>query len=105
LLTDWGVLDLFRDELIVDKEIGESKVTHLRHLQSVLALSFDELTFIDDKVNHLDAVSPLGVRCGLASWGYNGPREHASARARGYVVCNLGDAERLLFGPTGSPED
>jgi phosphoglycolate phosphatase-like HAD superfamily hydrolase len=103
LLVDWGVRDLFPDERIVDKEIGVSKVTHLRHLQSVLGLPFGELTFVDDKVNHLDSVSPLGVRCGLAAWGYNGPRERASARARGYLVCNLGDAEGLLFGPASSP--
>jgi phosphoglycolate phosphatase-like HAD superfamily hydrolase len=99
LLTDWHVRDLFRDELIVDKEIGESKVIHLQHLQSVLGFPFAEFTFVDDKVNHLESVSPLGVRCGLAAWGYNGPREQTAARARGYLVCTLGDAERLLFGP------
>ena len=51
------------------------------------------MSFVDDKVNHLDAVSPLGVRCFLAGWGYNGPREHRLARERGYGICSLGDFE------------
>ena len=56
-----------------------------------------EITFIDDKVNHLDAVSELGVRCALAAWGYNGARERELARERGYLVCTLGDVEATLF--------
>jgi hypothetical protein len=56
------------------------------------------MTFVDDKVNHLDAVAPLGVRCALSAWGYNGPREHELARARGYRVCSLADVESQLFG-------
>jgi hypothetical protein len=56
------------------------------------------MTFLDDKVNHLDSVSPLGVRCGLAAWGYNGPREHGLALERGYLVCRLDDVEAQLFG-------
>jgi hypothetical protein len=54
--------------------------------------------FVDDKVNHLDDVSRLGVRCGLATWGFNGPREEALARAAGHLVCTLDDAEEQLFG-------
>jgi hypothetical protein len=57
-----------------------------------------ELTFVDDKVNHLDTVAPLGVRCALAAWGHNGPREHSLARNRGYLVCTLADVEAQLFG-------
>jgi phosphoglycolate phosphatase-like HAD superfamily hydrolase len=97
LLEDHGLDDLFPDERVMDKETGHSKTAHLRHLQAVLGVPFPELTFVDDKVNHLDAVAPLGVRCALAGWGYNGAREHELARRRGYVLCSLEDAERLLF--------
>ena len=38
---------------------------------------------MDDKVNHLEAVAPLGVRCALAAWGYNGAREQDRAREAG----------------------
>jgi hypothetical protein len=40
------------------------------------------------------------VRCALSAWGYNGPREHALARAHGHRVCTLDDFETQLFGPT-----
>jgi hypothetical protein len=43
-------------------------------------------------------VAPLGVRCALAAWGYNGERELRHARARGYLVCTLDDVDRQLFG-------
>jgi len=98
LLEDWGLRDLFDEGRIADKETGESKVRHLERLQRALDLPFAGLTFVDDKVNHLEAVAPLGVRCGLAAWGYNGPREHAVARERGHLVCTVEDAEPLLFG-------
>lgn len=102
LLADWGAAGLFPPELVFDKEAGESKVAHLRCVQERLRLPFAELTFVDDKVNHLEAVSPLGVRCGLAAWGYNGPREHERARALGYLVCRLEEVEPLLFASCGS---
>jgi phosphoglycolate phosphatase-like HAD superfamily hydrolase len=102
LLADHGLDDVFPDERLMDKETGRSKTAHLRRLQALLEIPFEELTFVDDKVNHLDAVAPLGVQCVLAAWGYNGSREHRLARERGYVVCPLEDADRLLFGGRGS---
>jgi phosphoglycolate phosphatase-like HAD superfamily hydrolase len=101
LLEDHGLADLFPDERLMDKETGHSKAAHLRHLQARLAIPFPSITFVDDKVNHLDAVSSLGVRCALAGWGYNGRREHELARERGYLVCSLEDAESRLFARDG----
>ncbi len=98
LLRDYGVAELFREELVLDKETGESKVAHLEYLQRELELPFPEMTFIDDKVNHLDCVAPLGVRCALAVWGYNASREHALARRDGYLLCSLADVDAQLFG-------
>jgi phosphoglycolate phosphatase-like HAD superfamily hydrolase len=99
MLEGYGITDLFPAELILDKESGQQKTAHLRTLRDRLDVDFAELTFVDDKVNHLDAVAALGVRCALAMWGYNGPREYALARKRGYLLCSLDDAERKLFGP------
>lgn len=98
LLEDHGLAGLFPDERLMDKETGRSKAAHLRHLQAALGIPFPEITFVDDKVNHLDAVATLGVRCVLAAWGYNGSREHELARRRGYAVCSLDSAAGLLFG-------
>ncbi len=100
LLGEYGVADLFAPELVLDKEAGVTKVAHHEHLARRCGVAFPEMTFVDDKVNHLDAVGALGVRCALSAWGYNGPREHALARVHGHQVCTLDDVEAQLFGPT-----
>ena len=97
LLGRYGVSDLFPPDRVLDKDTGVSKQAHLRALSERLSCPFPELTFVDDKVNHLESVAPLGVRCGLAAWGYNGPREQRRALACGYRVLTLEDAEAQLF--------
>ena len=98
LLARYGVADLFPTERVLDKETGKSKTAHLAALQARVALPFRDITFVDDKVNHLDFAAPLGVRCALAAWGYNGPREQQLARSHGYLVCQLSDVEQKLYG-------
>jgi phosphoglycolate phosphatase-like HAD superfamily hydrolase len=97
LLHAYGIGDLFDDERLLDKETGVSKSAHLEHLRGRFGVDYAEITFLDDKVNHLDDVAKLGVRCGLAAWGYNGEREARLARARGHLVCSLDDVEEQLF--------
>jgi phosphoglycolate phosphatase-like HAD superfamily hydrolase len=98
LLRGYGIDDLFPEGRVLDKETGVSKASHLEHLHRTSGIDFPEMAFVDDKVNHLDAVAPLGVNCCLAAWGYNGPREAALARSRRYRVCALEDVEAQLFG-------
>jgi phosphoglycolate phosphatase-like HAD superfamily hydrolase len=98
LLRDYGIEDLFPEGRVLDKETGVHKDSHLRHLHRTLGVGYSEMMFVDDKVNHLDTVAELGVRCALASWGYNGAREVALARDRGYLICTLEDVESQLFG-------
>jgi phosphoglycolate phosphatase-like HAD superfamily hydrolase len=102
LLREYGVADLFRDDLVLDKEAGVTKVAHHEHLARHCGVAYPEMTFVDDKVNHLDAVASLGVRCALSAWGYNGPREHRLARDHGHRICSLDDVESQLF---GAPSD
>jgi len=98
LLRDYGIEDLFPNGRVLDKETGVHKDSHLRHLHRTLGVDYSEMTFVDDKVNHLETVAELGVRCALASWGYNGEREVALARDRGYLICTLEEVESQLFG-------
>jgi len=98
LLTHYGIAELFPEGTILDKEAGVTKAAHMEHLARTRGVDYREITFVDDKVNHLDSVAPLGVRCALATWGYNGPREHALASAHGHLLCTLADAEVQLFG-------
>ena len=97
LLRDYGIEALFSEDRVLDKEAGRHKDAHLRHLHVAFDVPYAEMVFVDDKVNHLDIVSELGVGCALAAWGYNGNREIRLARERGYRVCTLEDVEAQLF--------
>jgi phosphoglycolate phosphatase-like HAD superfamily hydrolase len=97
LMRDYGIEALFPPERVFDKETGVHKDAHLRQLRETVGVAYDEMVFVDDKVNHLDRVAGLGVQCALAAWGYNGEREIELARQRGYRVCTLENAEQQLF--------
>ena len=97
LLQRYGIDDLFAPDRILDKEEGRSKRAHLERLARRTGHAFPEITFVDDKLNHLDAVASLGVRCALAAWGYNGPREVEAARSAGYLVLRPEDMEAKLL--------
>lgn len=98
LLAAHGLDNLFPPELVLDKETGVHKTAHLEALRTRLGTDFSHITFVDDKVNHLQRVSGLGVRPVLACWGLNTPREHDLARRLGYATATLDTAEDVLFG-------
>jgi len=97
LLASYGIGDLYPPGSILDKEAGANKHAHFERLHGETGLSYREMLFIDDKVNHLDSVAALGVRCGLAGWGYNGERERRLARDAGHTIFELGDLEQQIF--------
>jgi phosphoglycolate phosphatase-like HAD superfamily hydrolase len=99
LLDDYGLGTLFPAGYVVDKDTGVSKRAHILYLAEREGCEASEVTFIDDKVNHLQDVAGLGARCLLAGWGYNGEREVAVARAERIPVCSLEELEAELFGP------
>jgi phosphoglycolate phosphatase-like HAD superfamily hydrolase len=98
ILAAHGIADLFPDGFVLDKEAGEKKRTHVTKLATQVGCAPAEVTFVDDKVNHLEDVAALGARCVLAAWGYNGARERRIAEAHGFLVCDLDDFERCVFG-------
>ena len=97
LLERHGLAPHVSDDLLLEKEAGVSKHSHLSLLARLTGVEFSSITFLDDKVNHLDAVALLGVRCWLATWGYNGDREHNLPREKGYLLCRLENARAQLF--------
>ncbi|MBI9083692.1 MAG: HAD family hydrolase [Desulfobacterales bacterium] len=97
LLAHFGIGDLFSVDLILDKETGAQKIAHLTELARRTGVDPAEITFVDDKVSHLQKVAPLGVRCVLAAWGDNGSREHLQARQEGFPVAGLERVEEILF--------
>ena len=97
LLSHYQLEDLLGPDHVFDKEAGRDKRAHLGAVRERFDVDFSEITFIDDKVNHLIPVQELGVRCFLASWGYNGPREHVLAQKNGIGVCGLDQLESMVF--------
>lgn len=97
LLERFGVDRLFAPELRFDKETGVHKTEHLTELARRLGSGFRQITFVDDKVNHLQRVAPLGVRPVLAGWGHNTDREHLAAKTLGFEVATLDTAKNLLL--------
>lgn len=97
LLEKYEIDDLFAPGAVVDKEAGRDKRAHLRTLASRFGVDFGQITFVDDKANHLMQTQRLGVRCLLAQWGYNGEREHELARANGIEVVALDEFDAKLF--------
>jgi phosphoglycolate phosphatase-like HAD superfamily hydrolase len=97
LLHDFGIDGLFADDLVLDKDTGVHKTAHLEALQGLLDVDFAQITFVDDKVNHLQRVAPLGVRPVLAGWGYNTERERVITRGLGYEIATRETAESMLF--------
>jgi phosphoglycolate phosphatase-like HAD superfamily hydrolase len=97
LLTRYGVADLFPERAVLDKETSETKREHVRRIAAREGAPLSEVTFVDDKVSHLEVVAGLGARCVLAAWGYNGARERRIAAAHGFLVCELADFEARVF--------
>ncbi len=96
LLAHFGISGLFERGLIFDKSLGPEKTAHLEKLKERLGGRFEDMTFIDDKVRHLAAVSRLGIDVALATWGYNTEREHEIARSRGYRLARLDRPSSIL---------
>jgi phosphoglycolate phosphatase-like HAD superfamily hydrolase len=96
LLDRFGIAQLFPTDMILDKDTGVEKTKHLRVLAERLPAHFGEITFVDDKVNHLQQVAMLGVRVVLAGWGFNTEREHELARSLDIPVATLENAESIL---------
>ena len=97
LLEELEMAEIFGADLILDKETGVEKTHHLQVLRDRLGADFSDITFVDDKVNHLEQVAGLGVRPVLAGWGFNTQREHTLARSLGYEIAFLGTADAVLF--------
>lgn len=97
LLDELSVSDLFEPDLILDKQTGVEKTRHLEILRERTGVEYPEITFVDDKLNHLVKVSHLGVRPVLAGWGFNTHREHSLAREQGIEVAGLGSVDTVLF--------
>lgn len=103
LLESYRASGLFPEERVWDKEAGVDKSAHLAAISEALGVPFPRITFVDDKLNHLERTRHLGVRGVLAAWGFNGPRERDAAHVAGFEVATLESADEVLFGLPHEP--
>lgn len=80
-------------EIPEDRILGKDKVEktlakngHLAQVQELTSTSLERIHFLDDQISHLKAAGELGVKCYLASWGYNTPKQWDEAKTIGIEV-------------------
>ena len=81
-----------------ERVLGKDKVTkttgkngHMARVKELTAVPWERIHLVDDQVSHLKAASALGVKCYLASWGYNTPQQWKEAKAEGIEVLQQND--------------
>ncbi|MCK5768644.1 MAG: HAD family hydrolase [Candidatus Atribacteria bacterium] len=64
---------------ILDKRFGEDKSEQMKHIVESYKVQFKDIYFVDDQVNHLITVKPLGVNVFLAGWSYASKKQKVEA--------------------------
>ncbi len=95
LLENYGLLDYFDAENILDKDFADSKKQHLVRFHEDHHIPYSNMHFIDDKISHLQSVKNLGVHTYLALWGFNNEREYETAREEGFTLLALDDLKNI----------
>jgi phosphoglycolate phosphatase-like HAD superfamily hydrolase len=91
LLENYGLLNHFNPENILDKDFADSKKEHLTRFQQDHHVPYTDIHFIDDKVLHLQSVKNLRIHGYLALWGFNDEREYETAQSEGFTLLALED--------------
>lgn len=73
-------LDIIENNILGDG-YGRDKSRHINEILRRTNVIPSEITFVDDNLEHLNEVKPLGVRLAFASWGYT-KIDHPSDLAR-----------------------
>lgn len=76
------------DSNIIGREFSIDKREHMRFIADEFGISFKEIFFIDDILEHLTLVGSLGVHVVLASWGYSNRQQLSEAKEKGIPILN-----------------
>jgi hypothetical protein len=96
ILEHHGLSEYFRPDNILDKDFAPTKREHFIKFHENHGTPYSAMHFIDDKVSHLIKVVDLGVNCYLATWGFNGEREHRIAEDHGCRLLTLQTLKDIL---------
>lgn len=99
LLEAAGIHDL----PVYGREVSLDKNDHLRAIMGRYNVAAPAVAFIEDLLENLHNVAPLGVRLVLADWGYNTPTDRARASAEGVEVVSLENLTERLRGLWADP--
>ena len=86
-------------KLIIDSSIGSDKKVHIEKIKSTLDVNFKDIYFVDDQLKNFIKVLPLGVKCYLATWGYN-TEEQRKEKQRQLQLIKIG--QRTNASPAGA---
>ena len=67
---------------IIGREFSIDKREQMKFIAKEFSVSFEEIFFIDDILEHLKLVRSLGVNVALASWGYSNKKQLSEAKER-----------------------
>lgn len=99
-----------RDWPIFGKEFSVEKNQQIEGIAQHYGVCPGEILFLDDLLENLQQVAPLGARTAMAAWGYNTPESRQQARELGFPVVDVEGFERLLeetvsAAPTGDCDE
>ncbi len=85
-----GFLEKFgiKVEIISDCTIGINKVKQIEYIKNKLNVEYSDFYFLDDQVSHFKNLKNLGVKCFLATWGYNNEKQREEAKKHGIYLIN-----------------
>ena len=75
-------------KVIADSTLSTNKIEHLEYLKNKLNVNFEDIHFVDDQVKHFPKLLELGIKCYLATWGYNNEQQQEEAKKLGVVMLN-----------------
>ena len=87
ILEKQGIL--INDRKIISREFSIDKREQMKFITKEYAVSFEEIFFIDDILEHLKLVGSLGVNVVLASWGYSNRQQLSEAKEEGIPILKV----------------
>ena len=81
---------------IADSDISTDKTKQIGHIKNRYNARYSDIYFVDDQVSHFPKLMKLGVKCFLATWGYNNAEQRAYAKKLGAVLLGEGNFYKEL---------
>lgn len=73
---------LIKSHKIIGREFSIDKREQMKFITNEFGVSFEEIFFIDDILEHLKLAGFLGVNVALASWGYSNQKQLSEAEEK-----------------------